>query len=754
MLIIALILNFLSILCCTPSHVPCSSSLDYVIIDSSSVETIGLELVHSLLAVNSSLNIRILTILDLYEVVPNRIRTYECCGLSTECNRAIYDDADLKATIVRLIDSSSAHRTATAIYHVVGDIPATNGGHNSSGMERKVQWDYYQMLNMDITNTILTSTASSYTYIGSWCKVKHNTTTHRHINDAYDRFVRNFCGDVNAVQSASQQSSIMNVRVVITSMDSVYGPGIRNHRGALNGIFNRVFMSTHHVGADRLIVVDQDPHEYVEYVYISVLIDHLIGINRSRSHGLKELIWVEKRITAHRLYALTSTIVGSALESNIRPCLRGSITGINTTTHEGLVHDDEGNDENMLLLKQMVCIFVDRSVRWKLSLDAQYDGLDEFQLDFHNFGYISPLLQRWFHRIDQYEPRQIISQLTVSLQRISMSNQINALLKPCPIRSVHDNHKGKKSLLFRHDGSHINLPYYNAYIPRLQQIFHICTCAKSAQCLKCKDELGGHIDVYLIGQSFMNFLKRNDSRFTTQEVRSISAQCYAAFLNKEYLELANKLSFIVHLRPDVVFTHHHNLTEFAAAAPLVSIARIPFATNVNEFNTYANTTSYELPYIYDVSTSGSANMINSLDYRSWYVHRGISLFQSKGINATLSGWTDSLAHYRFNMVTSKIWFSSSSMGDLVGVRAFEVMATNRTLLLFNRHYDKRMMRGLIDDQVAALFSSVEELIEKVVYYITHESERLHIVHNAYRRAMVSHDWTQRADLMAQYLNSC
>ena len=92
------------------------------------------------------------------------------------------------------------------------------------------------------------------------------------------------------------------------------------------------------------------------------------------------------------------------------------------------------------------------------------------------------------------------------------------------------------------------------------------------------------------------------------------------------------------------------------------------------------------------------------------------------------------------------------MGDLVGVRAFEVMATNRTLLLFSRHSDRRMTRGLIDDDVAVLFSSIDELLEKVTYYNSHESERLRIVHHAYRRATELHDWSNRADLMMSYLD--
>jgi len=656
----------------------------------------------------------------------------------------------MKAYIRVLIDRS-IQATATAVYHIVGDISSIKAVNKSEGIDSEfLQLDYYQQLNIDIARIILSSNASRYTYVGSWCQLgQQRTSQHRLLtnsNDAYHQFILDFCDKDKVISiSSSQQPSI---RVIVTNIDAVYGPGVKNLHGALNGIFNRVFMSTHHIGANRQLIVDQGPHEYVDYVCLSDLVDNIItsvgtGPDGWGSSRWKEVVWIVNRIASARMYAIVSTIVGVALELNMRPyCCRGS----HLRPCDGNVNADKS------LMVGLVQLFIDRSVLWKLSLDMQYDGDDEFHLDFHNFGYVSPILKWWLNKIDRVGRQRAERDLTKALTSSSSSSASGheRLVESCPVST---DHTRKKTLLFRHDGSHINLPYYTAYMPRLQQAFHVCTCAKSMKCLKCKDELG-RIDVYLIGQSFMNFLKRNHSRFTASEVRSIPADCYVAFLNKEYLELAHKLSFIAELRPDVVFTHHHNLTEFMVIAPEVSFARIPFATNVLEFNTYANASSSDIPYTYDVSTSGSTNMINSLDYRSWYEQHGIALFQSRGINATLSGWTDSLEHYRSNMIRTKMWFSTSSMGDLVGVRAFEVMATNRTLLLFNRHVDKRMTRGLIDDDVAVLFSSTDELLEMVTYYNSHENERLHIVHNAYRRAMESHDWSNRADLMMRYLDNC
>ena len=62
---------------------------------------------------------------------------------------------------------------------------------------------------------------------------------------------------------------------------------------ALNGVFNSVFMSTHHVGtASHQLVVDKSPNECVEYAYQSDLADNLISMDLYRWElgGLKEVL--------------------------------------------------------------------------------------------------------------------------------------------------------------------------------------------------------------------------------------------------------------------------------------------------------------------------------------------------------------------------------------------------------------------------------------------------------------------------------
>ena len=64
--------------------------------------------------------------------------------------------------------------------------------------------------------------------------------------------------------------------MVVATIDDVYGPGVRNLHCAFNAAFNRMFMSTHHVmKAGHQLVVNQSPHEYMEYAYLIDLVEHL-----------------------------------------------------------------------------------------------------------------------------------------------------------------------------------------------------------------------------------------------------------------------------------------------------------------------------------------------------------------------------------------------------------------------------------------------------------------------------------------------
>ena len=110
--------------------------------------------------------------------------------------------------------------------------------------------------------------------------------------------------------------------------------------------------------------------------------------------------------------------------------------------------------------------------------------------------------------------------------------------------------------------------------------------------------------------------------------------------------------------------------------------------------------------------------------------------------------TTSLSYYIRSMAESKMWFSTLSQGLLLPQRTFEVLASGRAVLLMNRPTDPRITTGILTEgEDCVMFNTTEELVAKVVYYATHEDERLVIVSNALKRARQGHYWSHRADMI-------
>jgi len=120
------------------------------------------------------------------------------------------------------------------------------------------------------------------------------------------------------------------------------------------------------------------------------------------------------------------------------------------------------------------------------------------------------------------------------------------------------------------------------------------------------------------------------------------------------------------------------------------------------------------------------------------------------------GWTVSMKEYILRLVKAKLWIGTLSEVDLVSPRLFDVMATNRTMLLINRPDDQRVLRGLIEEGLmgnAVIFDDYADFLSKVQYYSTHEKQRLAIVHRAYESVRMHHDWSHRAELIMDILRA-
>jgi glycosyltransferase involved in cell wall biosynthesis len=105
--------------------------------------------------------------------------------------------------------------------------------------------------------------------------------------------------------------------------------------------------------------------------------------------------------------------------------------------------------------------------------------------------------------------------------------------------------------------------------------------------------------------------------------------------------------------------------------------------------------------------------------------------------------------------TSKIFLATTSPADLISTRYFEAMATNRTLIITNRMPKNVFENYLIEDFNCIMFATLDEFYEKVLYYLSHEEERLKIVNTAFTYFSENLTWKKQSENMTNiFYNYC
>lgn len=216
-------------------------------------------------------------------------------------------------------------------------------------------------------------------------------------------------------------------------------------------------------------------------------------------------------------------------------------------------------------------------------------------------------------------------------------------------------------------------------------------------------------------------------------------------LNKEYAALENKLDWIKKSNPKAFLTVHHDYEKYAEATG-IPCHRIMWSTSSSMFKDYKD------PYSSDLYFSGVVRPEQTNDWRT-QVYENLHQIQGYKLNINTrlkstgyQGQVFSPEAYARHLASSKICFTTTGPADLVGTRYFEIMAGNRALILCNRMenplvYDEMLTEGFN----CAMFSTLEEFIDKFKYYIEHEDQRMKIVNQAYDHFISSQTWTHRSE---------
>lgn len=215
-------------------------------------------------------------------------------------------------------------------------------------------------------------------------------------------------------------------------------------------------------------------------------------------------------------------------------------------------------------------------------------------------------------------------------------------------------------------------------------------------------------------------------------------------LNKVYADLEMKLAAIDEFRsqidaPVVIITWSHSV------AARYGLHFVPFAVDANQFH-LPNATPFNSRH-YDVFFSGDTNPTkypmrpSLLDALNRSSH--LSLDAPETFLPT-DDYLRALAETRMVLTTpgfpstpDRPWF------DIVGTRAYEVLATGSTLLLCQRS-DAYAQLGIIENKTAVMFSTESEALLVAQRFARDYKASMRVVRNARRLALRQHTWAARA----------
>ena len=246
-------------------------------------------------------------------------------------------------------------------------------------------------------------------------------------------------------------------------------------------------------------------------------------------------------------------------------------------------------------------------------------------------------------------------------------------------------------------------------------------------------------DIIILG---FTHLDCGDNNTPPKINNNVNIPCYI-ILNKEYTILDKKLNWIKNINPKKAFTVHHDYLKFQKITN-IPFSRIMWSAETNVFKDYKEDYKYDFFFsgvIRKEQTSNWRNIIyQNLDKLKGYKLKINARFQNNNYKGKIF---DNKAYAKL-LACSKISLTTTGPADLVGTRYFEIMATNRSLIICNKMDNLKIYGDMLKDGFnCIMFSTIQEFIEKIKYYLSNEEERMKIVNNAYQDFLKNQTWDIR-----------
>tara|TARA_R110002110_G_scaffold312034_2_gene525464 strand:+ start:517 stop:1449 length:933 start_codon:yes stop_codon:yes gene_type:complete len=252
-------------------------------------------------------------------------------------------------------------------------------------------------------------------------------------------------------------------------------------------------------------------------------------------------------------------------------------------------------------------------------------------------------------------------------------------------------------------------------------------------------ELGTQWDAIILGFGHTDVGDGN----SPQDIIQDTSTPLFPILNKEYSSLDSKLRWIKSMNATAGLTVVHQVAEFQKATG-VPFHRIMWSADTDIYHSYGS------GYDHDLFFSGVTRPEQNQNFREKILSQTdrLSEYNLKlNIRSHKNNYVGKIyspEEYAKLLARSKVCFVTTGPADIVGVRYFEVMAGNKSLILCNSMSKDVYSDIMVDGFNCVMFSDVDDFFEKAKYYIEHEDERMKIVNQAYDHFVNSQTWTHRS----------
>lgn len=238
-------------------------------------------------------------------------------------------------------------------------------------------------------------------------------------------------------------------------------------------------------------------------------------------------------------------------------------------------------------------------------------------------------------------------------------------------------------------------------------------------------DMGWIPDIIIVGFSHTNTGNRKPIKI----VNDTNYKLYI-ILNKEYAALEKKLQFIRESKPYKCFTVHHE-AELYEKKTKIPFQRIMWSADPKIFKDYFENYEYDLYFSGVVRPEQTENWREKI-FEFLKTNNDMKTYNIFLNNLSNGGKRISNVDYAKQLSKSKICFITTGPADLIGTRFFEVMATNRCMILCNyvdnpNIYDKY----LIDGFNCVMFNSISDFHKKIIFYFQNDNKRMEIVNKAF-----------------------